>query len=189
MKDLEPHLPELPENPLVTDKSSPKYNPYKDPLSYFYGLDENFVPTPEQPLQRPYCQFITKSGDLCSNRAVLGTGYAGLKPLCSSHGGNSHGTKERASDIVEAARMMLTSSVPSALDRLVRLATEDGVMQNVQLSAIKEILDRAGVKGDNTQKIELEVKQSSEESFFSKLDELRPPEDAEVLEDLGEQEE
>lgn len=180
-------MPELPTNPLVLDKSSPNYNPYKDPLSPFYGLDENFVPTKEKPLQQPYCQFITKDGELCNLRAVMGTGYAGLKPLCASHGGNAHGVRERAKDIVEAARIVLTSSVPSALDKLVYLATDNGVQQNVQLSAIKEILDRAGVKGDNTQKIEIEVTQSSEDRIFDKLDKLRPTQEIEVLEDLGEE--
>lgn len=180
-------IPELPTNPLVLDKTSPNYSPYKDPLSHFYGMDEHFIPTPENPLQRPFCQFITKQGEICSQRAVMGTGYAGLKPLCPAHGGNSNGVKDKARDIVEAAKIVLTSSVPSALDKLVYLATDSGVQQNVQLSAIKEILDRSGVKGDNTQKIEIEVTQSSEERIFDKLNELRPTAEAEVLEDLGEQ--
>jgi len=181
-------IPSLPTNPLILGKSDEGYSQYKDPLSPFYGLDENFVPTPDKPLQQPYCQYITKSGEICSRRAVLGTGYAGLKPLCVSHGGNAHGVRERAQDIVEAARIVLVSSVPSALDKLVYLATDQNVQQNVQLSAIKEVLDRAGVKGDNTQKVEVEIKQSSEDRIFEKLNELRPTGETEVLEDLGETE-
>lgn len=181
-------IPELPTNPLILGKSDEGYSPFKDPLSPFYGLDENFVPTPDKPLQQPYCQYITKAGEICSRRAVMGTGYAGLKPLCTTHGGNSHGIKERAQDIVEAARIVLVSSVPSALDKLVHLATDQNVQQNVQLSAIKEVLDRAGVKGDNTQKLEIEVTQTSEDRIFEKLNELRPTEKSEELEDLGETE-
>lgn len=190
-------MTELPDRLYNTDKDSPGYNPYRDPMSFFFGMDENFVPTPEKPLQQPRCAHITKAGEMCTQRAVLGTGYAGIKPLCRNHGGTSKGVREQASDVVEAARMMLTSSVPSALDKLVKFATaNEGVAQNIQLAAIKEILDRAGVKHETTQKVEVEVTQSYKSRVAEQLAKLAPSkdeanddEDEDILEDMGEQEE
>lgn len=185
-----PEIPELPAKIYNTDKSSPDYNPYKDPMSVFFGMDENFIPTPEKPLQSPMCSKISPTGEMCLRRAVLGTGYAGTQPLCEKHGGNNKQVRERAKDIVEAARLTLTSSVPSALDRLIKLATDPSIQQNVQLSAIKEILDRSGVKHEETKKIEVEVTQSYKGSVEEKLKALamREAHDGEeVLEDLGEQ--
>lgn len=182
-------LPQLPTN--QSERFSPEYSPYRDPSSIFFGMDENFIPTDKKPLQQPVCQHIDPEGHMCSKKAVLGSGYAGLKARCENHGGNGVEAKAKAKDILEAAKLMLTSNVPSALDNLVRLATDHSVAQNVQLAAIKDVLDRAGVKHDTTQKIEVEITQSPSEKIAEKLAKLRIASSEEVveeenLEDMGE---
>lgn len=184
-------LPKLPTN--ESEKFSPDYSPYKDPSSIFYGMDPSFVPTEDKPLQQPLCQHISDEGVMCREKAILGSGYAGLKAVCVKHGGNGEAPKAKAKEIVEAARLMLTSNVPSALDNLVRLATDHSIAQNVQLAAIKDILDRAGVKHDTTQKIEVEITQSPSEKIAQKLAQLRIASaeavaEEEEIEDLGERE-
>lgn len=175
----------LPEN--STPVRDLNYDPYLDPTSVFYGLIRDFEPTEKEPLQRLRCSFVKRNGIECTSPAVMGTGYLGTRPLCRNHGGNEKRLKQRAEEITNAARMMLTRSVPNALETLVRLSTDPDVAENVQLAAVKDILDRAGLKAGEKLDVTVEHNVSPSQRIGDKLAELRGSK-AE-LEDLGEKEE
>lgn len=163
------------------------YDPYQDRLSPFFGLNASFEATPEMPLQRLRCGHVKRNGNPCENVAIPGTGYLGTMPVCESHGGNHGAVKSRANEIVEAARLMITRSVPSALDTLVRLSSDPTVPSNVQLAAVKDILDRAGLKPGDKVDVTVEHTVSPADKIAEKLKALRGS-DEEEFEDLGEQE-
>lgn len=83
--------------------------------------------------ERQFCGARARDGSPCKNAPVLGA------KVCRMHGGSAPQVKEKA-----AAR--LREGVMPMLATLYRLANDDSVPPAVQLAAVRDWLDRSGIK-------------------------------------------
>lgn len=83
----------------------------------------------------------TRTGDRCKKAAILGGN------VCGTHGG-------RAPQVRAAAQQRILALVNPALHELARLVKEAD-SDSVKLSAVKDILDRAGMAATQLSKVEL----------------------------------
>ena len=79
------------------------------------------------------CSAKTKSGNRCKAQAIAGA------TVCRKHGGG-------APQVREAARLRLLMLVDPALARLGKLVRSKYTKDPIALAAIKDVLDRAGLK-------------------------------------------
>ena len=79
------------------------------------------------------CTSHRKNGDQCRNPAILGA------TVCRYHGG-------AAKQVVHAARVRLQNAADKMARELLGMATDPNVSDSVKITAIRDALDRAGLK-------------------------------------------
>lgn len=173
------NLPGLPED------RPEDYNPFTDENSPFYGLDPGWRPTGQRPIPTMRCYYVKKNGEPCKNRAIRGSGLNGTKPMCQNHGGRLTNPRKKADEMVNAARIALADNLPDAVMKLVEMVTSEDIPEQVRLNAIKEVMDRSGLKGGADLSITVNEGTPPSEKLFEKMNSLRGEKPKE-LEDLGE---
>lgn len=107
------------------------------------------------------CLARTLSGHRCSNWA---NGTKEMNGLCKMHLANHHtDTETPGVNTLAKARNRIISGAVAAAEGLEELATSSTVSEVVRLNAIKEMLDRAGIRGgvEVTNKVEINVDSAS----------------------------
>lgn len=184
---MEDHEEEVPEE--GTDR--PKYDAWPTAVGY-ETVPPDWKPTMEKPLPALRCYYTRPDGTRCKKFGIRGTGGANTngKAMCYFHGGALPAVKDMAEAQVSAARMKLIDSADAAVDSLIELS-QPGTIPNVRLGAIKEILDRAGLKGAPDMAVEVTHTVSYKDEIQKRLEEIRSRSQkaAEIEEDIIEAEE
>lgn len=191
----------LPEFTGEDPDDSPRYNPFTDPESPFYGI-EDFRPTSRAPIPALRCGRIKKDGERCKNFGRRGTGLTagalGIEKghgmaMCHVHGGQLPRVKAHADKIVDAARLQLMSSAPDAIQTIYNLMVGTRTPDAVKLAAAKDVLDRANVRGTIEVAVEVTNNELPSAKILKRLEEMRrkdepteAPLEETPLEDLGE---
>jgi hypothetical protein len=97
------------------------------------------------------CTAHRRTGEQCRNPAILGA------TVCRYHGG-------AAKQVVRAARIRLQNAAEKMARELLGMATDPSVSDSVKLAAIRDALDRAGLKPITT--VDLEVSTKPWEQVF-----------------------
>ena len=97
------------------------------------------------------CTAHRRTGEQCRNPAILGA------TVCRFHGG-------AAKQVVHAARVRLQNAAEKMARELLGMATDPNVSDSVKLAAIRDALDRAGLKPITT--VDLEVSTKPWEKVF-----------------------
>lgn len=162
-------LPEMPKAGFMPKVGENGYNPFEDPNSVWYGVSPDFRPRSDRPIPSFKCSHVgKKTGKRCNSYGIRGTGFNGTKALCKMHGGSLPNVKKHAEAIVEGARLAIADSVPDAVAKLVHLATSNEAPHQVQLSAAKDILDRAGLKPGEKVDIDVTIGQEKPSDLIMK---------------------
>ena len=137
-------------------------------------VPDDWKPTLEKPLPALRCSHVRPDGTRCKKFGLRGTGMTATngKSMCFAHGGSLPSVKKMAEAQVMAARMKLIENVDGAVDTLLEL-TQPGTADQVRLGAVKEILDRAGLKGAPDMTVEVEHTISYRDKIEKKLEEIR----------------
>lgn len=106
------------------------------------------------------------SGERCKRWSLRGT------TVCTSHGAQLPNVRDHSEAVVESARMRLMGLADVAVDGLEDLLTS-ATMANVRLGAIKEVLDRAGIKGSPDLTVEVNHNVSYKDEIQKKLQNIR----------------
>ena len=109
-------------------------------------LDWSKSPVPDR-----QCTAHRKNGDQCKNPAILGA------TVCRYHGGASK-------QVVHAARVRLQNAADKMARELLGMATDPNVSDSVKITAIRDALDRAGLKPVTA--VDLEVSTKPWEKVF-----------------------
>lgn len=88
------------------------------------------------------CTAKRKNGEPCRNRPILGGN------VCRMHGGGAPQVRKRAQERILAAADMAAS-------RLIEFARDDRIPHAVRLSAIRDLLDRAGLNAKAVVEVEV----------------------------------
>lgn len=124
-------------------------------------------PTIQEPVPPIRCVAIAKAtGEQCKRWSLRGA------KVCPKHGGRLPNVKEHAEAVVESARMRLMGLADEAVDGLEDLI-KSGTAPQVRLGAIKEVLDRAGLKGGPDVSVEVTHNVSYKDEIFSRLKDIK----------------
>lgn len=178
------------------DESAPeeraKYDAWPTAVGY-ETVPPDWKPTMEKPLPALRCYYVKPDGERCKKFGIRGTGGANTngKAMCYFHGGSLPAVKAMAEAQVSSAKMKLVDSADMAVDSLIELSGP-GTIANVRLGAIKEILDRAGIKGGPDMTVEVTHAVSYKDEIQKRLTDMRErkaKQEAEVAEDIIDAEE
>lgn len=164
---------------------------FKWPSAEGYKVDPNWKPTMEKPLPALRCSYTRPDGTRCKKFGLRGTGGANTNgtSMCYFHGGALPSVKAMADAQVMAARMKLIDNAEAAVDTLLEL-TQPGTADQVRLGAVKEILDRAGLKGGPDLTVEVQHTVSYKDEIQKRLEDIKARKKAmEVPEDIIDAEE
>lgn len=120
------------------------------------------------------CTAHKRNGDRCKNAAIRGGA------VCGWHGGRAPAVKAKA-------RLRLELAADRMAKALLGIATDTNVPESVRLAAVKDALDRAGLKPATT--VDLEVSAKPWEAVFEGIAKVvagpRNPEDTPALDAVG----
>lgn len=132
----------------------------------------NWKPTPSEPVAVVRCTgTASTTGEQCKRWSLRGTN------VCTKHGGQLPGVREHAEAVVESARMRLMGMADDAVDGLEDLIAV-GTAPQIRLAAIKEVLDRSGVKGGPDLSVEVTHSVSYKDEIFNRLKEIKERKEA-----------
>ena len=108
----------------------------------------------------------TMSGERCKKWSLRGSQY------CVRHGAQLPSVREHSEAVVESARMRLMSMADDAVDGLEDLI-QVGTSPQIRLAAIKEVLDRAGLKGGPDLSVEISHSVSYKDEIADRLKSIK----------------
>lgn len=182
-----PPFSDLPEKKVSASPSAGKNSAAEQGLEIPMG----WKPTIAEPVPVVRCKGMsTTTGERCKKWSLRGT------TQCSKHGGQLPSVREHSEAIVESARMRLMSMADDAVDGLEDLIAV-GTSPQIRLAAIKEVLDRSGLKGGPDLAVEVSHTVSFKDEIAERLKSIKdrkaaleaPEEiiDAEVLDESAEE--
>lgn len=168
MEEQEEHAPETEQS-----EERKKYDAWPTAVGY-ETVPPDWKPTLAKPLPALRCFYVRPDGTRCKKFGVRGTGGANTngKAMCFIHGGSLPAVKAMAEAQVSSARMKLIDNADAAVDSLIELS-QPGTIPNVRLGAIKEILDRAGIKGGPDLAVEVTHSVSYKDEIAKRLADMR----------------
>jgi hypothetical protein len=107
-----------------------------------YGLERDWS---KSAVPEHRCRAHRKNGEQCKNASLIGS------TVCRYHGG-------AAKQCVNAARVRLRNAAEKLARELRGMATDPNVSDSVKLAAIRDELDRAGLKPTTTVDLEVSTK-------------------------------
>jgi hypothetical protein len=110
-----------------------------------------------KPVSKNRCKAHRKNGEQCKKASLIG------QSVCRVHGG-------AARQCVNAARVRLQNAADKMARELLGIATDTTVPEGVRLAAVKDALDRAGLKPVTA--VDLEVSTKPWESVFEGISEI-----------------
>lgn len=123
--------------------------------------------TVAEPVPVVRCKAMSSTtGERCKKWSLRGT------TVCVRHGGNLPNVKEHAEAVVDAARMRIMGLTDEAVDGLEELI-QVGTAPQIRLNAIKEVLDRAGLKGGPDLAVEVSHTISYKDEISNRLKEIK----------------
>ena len=134
-------------------------------------------PDNRKPVSKNRCKAHRKNGEQCKKAAITGA------TVCRMHGG-------AARQVVNAARVRLQNAADKMARELLGIATDDSVPEGVRLAAVKDALDRAGLKPITA--VDLEISTKPWEAVFEGVSKViagprypatQPALEGEILED------
>lgn len=129
-------------------------------------------PTAAEPVAVVRCTAnASTTGEQCKRWSLRGTN------VCVKHGGQLPGVREHAEAVVESARLRLMGMADDAVDGLEDLI-KIGTAPQIRLAAIKEVLDRSGVKGGPDLSVEVTHNVSYKDEIFNRLKEIKERKEA-----------
>ena len=129
-------------------------------------------PTASEPVAVIRCTgTASTTGEQCKRWSLRGTN------VCTKHGGQLPSVREHAEAVVESARMRLMGMADDAVDGLEDLIAI-GTAPQIRLAAIKEVLDRSGVKGGPDLSVEVTHSVSYKDEIFNRLKEIKERKEA-----------
>lgn len=112
----------------------------------------------------------TTTGERCRKWSLRGSQF------CTRHGAQLPSVRAHSEAVVESARMRLMSMADNAVDGLEDLI-QVGTAPQIRLAAIKEVLDRAGVKGGPDLTVEVTQSVSYKDEIFTRLKDIKERKD------------
>lgn len=129
-------------------------------------------PTASEPVPVVRCTAnASTTGERCKRWSLRGTN------VCTKHGGQLPSVREHSEAVVESARMRLMGMADDAVDGLEDLIAI-GTAPQIRLAAIKEVLDRSGVKGGPDLSVEVSHTVSYKDEIFNRLKEIKERKEA-----------
>lgn len=150
-------------------------------------------PTASEPVPVVRCTAnASTTGERCKRWSLRGTN------VCVKHGAQLPSVREHSEAVVESARMRLMGMADQAVDGLEDLIAV-GTAPQIRLAAIKEVLDRSGLKGGPDLSVEISHTVSYKDEIAERLRSIKERKallekaeeeivDAEVLDEPTEQE-
>lgn len=153
---------ELPPPPIMSSnagKNSAAEQGVEVPMSW--------KPTAKEPVPVVRCSGTsTTTGERCKKWSLRGT------TVCVKHGAQLPSVREHSEAVVESARLRMLGMVDEAIDGLEDLI-QVGTQPQVRLAAIKEVLDRTGLKGAPDMTVEVQHTVSYKDEVANRLKEIR----------------
>lgn len=106
------------------------------------------------------------TGERCKRWSLRGTN------VCVKHGAQLPNVREHSEAVVESARMRLMGMADEAVDGLEDLI-KVGTSAQIRLAAIKEVLDRSGLKGGPDLSVEVSHTISYKDEIASRLKDIK----------------
>lgn len=106
------------------------------------------------------------TGERCKKWSLRGT------TVCVKHGAQLTNVREHAEAVVDAARMRIMGMADDAVDGLEDLI-QVGTAPQIRLAAIKEVLDRAGLKGGPDLSVEVTHTVSYKDEISNRLKDIK----------------
>lgn len=129
-------------------------------------------PTASEPVPVVRCTAnASTTGERCKRWSLRGTN------VCVKHGAQLPSVREHSEAVVESARMRLMGMADEAVDGLEDLI-KIGTAPQIRLAAIKEVLDRSGVKGGPDLSVEVTHNVSYKDEIFNRLKEIKERKEA-----------
>lgn len=127
--------------------------------------------TLDAPVPVVRCHYIfpdshDRPGEQCKRWSLRGT------RVCQKHGGRLPDVRKHAAAVLEDARMRLLGLADKGVDTLEELM-DTAQSEAVRLGAVKEILDRGGVRGGTEIDVNVTAEQSSADILKDRLAKLR----------------
>lgn len=127
------------------------------------NIPVGWKPSPSEPVAVVRCTgTASTTGEQCKRWSLRGTN------VCTKHGGQLPSVREHAEAVVESARMRLMGMADDAVDGLEDLIAV-GTAPQIRLAAIKEVLDRSGVKGGPDLSVEVTHTMSYKDEIAERL--------------------
>lgn len=169
-----PFLSSPPPPPFLDDEEKPKSLSAGKNSAAEQGqnIPMGWKPTAAEPVAVVRCTgTASTTGEQCKRWSLRGTN------VCTKHGGQLPGVRDHAEAVVESARMRLMGMADQAVDGLEDLIAI-GTAPQIRLAAIKEVLDRSGVKGGPDLSVEVTHSVSYKDEIFNRLKEIKERKEA-----------